>query len=71
MPSMVFGTVLHTGLNAWYSVSWPPDLLHNLDAVAYSTWLRCAYLLVVSFFMIGSVSVGIALLWLLFRPEPS
>ena len=71
MPGMVFGTALHTALNAWYSVRWPPDLFHHLDAVGYATWLRCAYFLVLSFFLIGSVSVGVALLWLLFRPEPS
>lgn len=71
MPAMVFGTVLVVGLNAWHSVSWPRDLIHHLDSVPYATWLRCAYLLVLSFFLVGSVSVGVALLWLLFRPEPS
>ena len=71
MPGMVLGTALSVILNAWYSVRWPADLVHHLDAVTYEMALRCAYLLVLSFFLVGSVSVGVALLWLLFRPEPS
>ncbi|HEY6822570.1 MAG TPA: hypothetical protein VI321_11180 [Burkholderiales bacterium] len=71
MPGMVLGTALTVGLNAWYSVRWPANLFHHLDAVSYEMALRCAYLLVISFFLVGSVSVGVSLLWLLFRPEPS
>jgi hypothetical protein len=71
LPGMVFGTALHTALNAWYSVRWPADLPAHLDAITSEMLLRCAYLLVLSFVLVGSVSVGIALLWLLFRPEPS
>jgi hypothetical protein len=71
MPAMALGTLLHTGLNAWYSIAWPADLIHHLDGVTQEMLLRCAYLLVLSFFLVGAVSLGIALLWLLFRPEPS
>jgi len=71
MPGMVLGTVLVVGLNAWYSVPWPADVVHHLDAVSYEMALRCAYLLVILFFLVGSVSVGVSLLWLFFRPQTS
>jgi hypothetical protein len=71
MPSMALGAVLTVTVNAWYSIRWPADLVHHLDAVTYEMVLRAAYLLVLSFALVGGVSVGIGVLWVFFGPEPS